>query len=171
MHGHITRPPSLARLVCYTRLYTASLPTTVNTVPYLYYVLLLYYCCCICCVHIYRSPAVAHPPPLLLVMHGYTTQLYQVLLVPYLIWLLCLILLRSALRCTYDIPLPVRITFLLTRRRSPAAALFGCRQQQYILLVLKITVPAGVSCELKNKFQFCVLVNTRFLNIYKYHDP
>ena len=131
MHGHITRPPSLARLVCYTRLYTASLPTTVNTVPYLYYVLLLYYCCCICCVHIYRSPAVAHPPPLLLVMHGYTTQLYQVLLVPYLIWLLCLILLRSALRCTYDIPLPVRITFLLTRRRSPAVA----RPPQLFLVV------------------------------------
>ena len=82
------------------------------------------------------SPAAARPPPLLLVVHGYTQQHYQLLLILYLTWLLCVSTLRSALRCTYDIPLPVCITFLLARRRSPAAALVGCTQQytQYVFV-------------------------------------
>ena len=131
---YIARPPSLASrrspattVVGYTRLYTASVPCAINTVPYLYYVLLLYYCCCICCVHIHRSPAAACAPPLLLVIHGYTQQLYEVLLTLYLARLLYYVLLSAV--CTYDIPPSVCIAFLLSRRRSPAAGLVRYTQQ------------------------------------------
>ena len=131
-----------------------------------------------------RSRAAARPSPLLLAIHGYTQQQYQVLLILYLTYTtynyyttaavfavctyiarppslarrrlpaaafvgytriytaavsgsintvpylvaVCINTIRSALRCTYDIPLPVCITFLLARRRLPAAALVGCTQ-------------------------------------------
>ena len=47
-----------------------------NTPTYSYY----YYTAAVfCCVHIHRSPAVARPPPLFVVLHGYTQQQqYQV---------------------------------------------------------------------------------------------
>ena len=149
MYYFLARPPSLARRrSCW--LYTSSTQqyifvSTLVAVPpqgvtseYKYKIsvplqhspplVLLQYCCCTCCVHIHRSPAVARPPLLLLVTHGYTQhllQLYQVISILYLAWLLCvLLIIRPALRCTwYDIPLPVCIIFLLARRRSPAAPL------------------------------------------------
>ena len=51
-------------------------------------------------VQIYRSPATARQPPLLLVIRDYAQE-YQVLLTLCLTWLLCVFLLRSALPCMY----------------------------------------------------------------------
>ena len=92
----------------------------------------------------HRSRAAARLPPLLLVIQDYTQQQYQVLLILYLTWLLCVLILRSALRCTYDIPLPVCITFLLARRRSFATALLLVvhrSTQQYIFVGTLAAVP------------------------------
>ena len=126
----------------------SSSTTAVHYTMYYYYTTAAVFAVCTYVIH--RSPAAARPPPILLVIHGYTQQLCQVLLILYLTWLL--LILRSALRYTYDmVPLPICITFLLAHRRSPAATLLlvvHSFTQQYIFVgTLVAAPPQGVTRE------------------------
>ena len=124
--------------------------TAVQYTTYYYYIAAVFAVC----------TSVARPPSLARRFFVGYTRLYTVAVagttntVP-LTWLLCVLMLRSVLRCTYDIdiPLPGCITrYFLTRPPSIARrpGLIGCTQQSvhsstFSLVLVIAPVPPGAT--------------------------